>query len=293
MPKRETKNYTPEVADVEGLIRDPFTYHCLHCSELAVILTEALETLPRRRTDGAFVVVPPSRGGGRTVHRNGLVEGDCRLLKREAGVERQYRWLCRGCRLVLAYRCSPFGDAAVDTLYLKTGALTRNASLNLVALGDRRAAVPGSIASTTLGVRMVVHLAIGAPVPIAVVDILNTAVLLQVKSSIKKEILHQLVERFLASLLGVPDTHVGVAALREADRVPEAGEPIPNPTLDDLALGRPLERVVTVRADLSPRLVLDRLLQSWTNTGRLLPPVATPSDPPPPVGPPPPAGPRA
>ena len=43
MPKRETKNYTPETAFVEGLIHDPFTFFCVYCSEFAIILDVPLE----------------------------------------------------------------------------------------------------------------------------------------------------------------------------------------------------------------------------------------------------------
>ena len=52
------------------------------------------------------------------LHRNNMEEGDCKLLKREKGTERQYRWLCRGCKLVLAYRSTDFKDSG-GALYLK------------------------------------------------------------------------------------------------------------------------------------------------------------------------------
>ena len=96
--KRETKNYTPETADVEGLINDPFPYFCFHCSEWAIILDTALERLPRRKTDCAFVI--PNTG--KHLLKNNMAEGGCKMLKREKGTERLYRWLCRGCRLVIA-----------------------------------------------------------------------------------------------------------------------------------------------------------------------------------------------
>eukprot|EP00668_Euglena_longa_P014175 GGOE01018151.1.p1 GENE.GGOE01018151.1~~GGOE01018151.1.p1 ORF type:complete len:273 (-),score=88.73 GGOE01018151.1:223-1041(-) len=260
--KRETKNYTPEMADVEGLIRDPYTFYCVNCSEFAVILTDPLEKLPRRKTDNAFVVTNDEE----VMYRNNMLEGDCKLLKREGGAERQYRWLCRGCKLVLAYRSGDFKDAAHRALYLKDGALTRNSSLNLVALADVAASVPDCIATTSLGVQVTLHLSMGANVPCAVVDILNDAVLLQLKSSIKKEIIHRLLERFLASLLEVSETLVGVTMLKETDRPKPEGGAVPGDNSDKERL---LERAVVIRADVTPRFVLEKLVQSFTNTGRL------------------------
>eukprot|EP00667_Euglena_gracilis_P019387 EG_transcript_20788 len=258
--KRETKNYTPEMADVEGLIRDPFTFYCVNCSEFALILTDPLEKLPRRKTDSAFVVT----NADEALLRNNMMEGDCKLLKREGGAERQYRWLCRGCKLVLAYRSADFKDGTHRSLYLKDGMLTRNSSLNLVALADAAASVPECISTMPLGVQVILHLSMGATVPCAVVDILEKAVLLQLKSSIKKEIIHRLLERFLASLLDVSETLVGVTVLKETEKQkPETpGEP-------DSGKERLLERAVVIRADVTPRFVLDKLVQSFTNTGRL------------------------
>ena len=82
-----------------------FSSSCLRF--LSFVQTVLLEALPRRRTDGSFIIDEKAH-----VCKRALVEGGLKLIRRKpqpalgvaGGIERQYRELCKGCSLPIAYR---------------------------------------------------------------------------------------------------------------------------------------------------------------------------------------------
>lgn len=94
-------------------------YYCAYCGAHALILDRLISDLPTRSTDHARVV-RTSKVQSKLI----LDEGPCVQIKRTSTlVERQYRYLCKGCGLTLAYRSNPFDDIVNQKyLYLIDGA---------------------------------------------------------------------------------------------------------------------------------------------------------------------------
>ncbi|XP_073822005.1 STING ER exit protein [Musca autumnalis] len=77
-------------------------YYCL-CGKLSLILNCSLEKLPLRRTDGARVI-----NGKQHAHKLTYLEGGIEYIRRkEKGIEKQYRFNCKSCKLPLYYRHDP------------------------------------------------------------------------------------------------------------------------------------------------------------------------------------------
>ena len=100
MPKRATHTFESEK---DGLQDEALNvYFCMCCGESALILGNAkqsLNSLPRRKTDGAYVLDKES-----TVFKLKTNQGEKKLLKREKGYERQHRLVCGSCGVFVAYR---------------------------------------------------------------------------------------------------------------------------------------------------------------------------------------------
>ncbi|KAL2919655.1 STING ER exit protein [Polyrhizophydium stewartii] len=90
-------------------------YYCAVCSEYLLALDTELEKLPRRRTDGAFIVNKERRTATFKTE-----EGKTLLIQRAAGFERQQRQHCPGCQLLVAYAES----ADAPFTYVVDGALS-------------------------------------------------------------------------------------------------------------------------------------------------------------------------
>lgn len=89
-------------------------YFCTFCGAHSLILDVLVSELPCRQSDRSRVV-------SLSKHATQLLldEGPCVKLKRGGGlVEKQYRYLCKGCGLPLAYLSHPFKDSANRFLYL-------------------------------------------------------------------------------------------------------------------------------------------------------------------------------
>lgn len=74
-----------------------FVYYCL-CGQLALILDTTIEKLPLRRVDEARVIDAKFHA-----YKLSSVEGTEVFLKREKGVERQFRQKCKHCGLWVFY----------------------------------------------------------------------------------------------------------------------------------------------------------------------------------------------
>ena len=78
------------------------TLHCTHCTHYAAILSSPLDALPLRHTDGAHILQTDKH-----MFKLKLRQGNVVALRRERGVEKQWRWNCQHCQLPVAYQCQP------------------------------------------------------------------------------------------------------------------------------------------------------------------------------------------
>jgi len=124
MPKRATHTFESEK---DGLKEEKLgIQYCMTCGESVLILGEqtALTDMPRRRTDGAFVL----EQGSAVFKLNAQPKGT-KVLKRVGGYERQHRLGCWSCGVLLAYRCEEGDDAKLT--YLLADATGQQADLYL------------------------------------------------------------------------------------------------------------------------------------------------------------------
>ncbi|KAG1148688.1 hypothetical protein G6F38_003329 [Rhizopus arrhizus] len=94
-----------------------YVYYCL-CSEFLLVIDADLRQLPRRRTDNSFIV-----SNVRRTYKLSAEAGDCVLLKRRDGYEKQYRYHCPRCELPVAYEMNEQRKSGAYT-YILEGALT-------------------------------------------------------------------------------------------------------------------------------------------------------------------------
>ena len=106
-------NYTNEDSVVSS--DDFFQYYCRICGMPALIASVPLENVYRRRTDESYILECD-----RTVHKKYLVRTKLIVLKREdgkyklskltlfPGLEKQYRWRCKECNVVIGYQSYDF-----------------------------------------------------------------------------------------------------------------------------------------------------------------------------------------
>ena len=90
---------------------------CAACEKPAVVLSEPLSMQPKRGTDGSSAIKQA------LIVKSMMIEGDTKMIKRQKGVEKQYRWKCPGCDLTLCYQSTPF-DSTTKFLFAMAGALT-------------------------------------------------------------------------------------------------------------------------------------------------------------------------
>ncbi|KAI8085169.1 uncharacterized protein BX664DRAFT_284237 [Halteromyces radiatus] len=72
-------------------------YYCL-CSEFLLVIDAELQLLPRRKTDNAIIIDNRQRTYKLTAEAKQPV-----ILKRGEGFEKQYRYHCPRCELLIAY----------------------------------------------------------------------------------------------------------------------------------------------------------------------------------------------
>ncbi|CAM6106012.1 unnamed protein product [Calypogeia fissa] len=93
-------------------------YQCSACSHFCIKLALPLTELPARKTDGSRVVDMAKD----LVHLM-CAKGGVKLLKREKGTEKQYRYNCELCDLCVGYRSAPY-EEETKFLYILPKALT-------------------------------------------------------------------------------------------------------------------------------------------------------------------------
>ncbi|CAI6007290.1 unnamed protein product [Closterium sp. NIES-65] len=95
-------------------------YRCAACNHFCFKFARPLSALPERRTDGSRVVEAAT-----DLVTMMAVKGGQKLLKREKGVERQFRYNCELCDACIAYRPVPY-DQDCKYIYLFPEALTES-----------------------------------------------------------------------------------------------------------------------------------------------------------------------
>ena len=94
---------------------------CSACKKLAFVTKEHCDKQPKRGTDDSTVIK------WSLIVKSTMVEGEKKLIKREKGVEKQFRWSCVGCGLTLGYQSTPWvGDARY--VFALKGALSCSAT---------------------------------------------------------------------------------------------------------------------------------------------------------------------
>ncbi|KAI8973536.1 hypothetical protein BDF20DRAFT_882909 [Mycotypha africana] len=92
-------------------------YYCL-CSEFLLAIDADLRKLPKRKTDNAVIV-----SNTRRTYKLTAQAGECVLLQRREGYEKQFRYHCPRCNLVIAYEMNDVRKSGPYT-YILDGALT-------------------------------------------------------------------------------------------------------------------------------------------------------------------------
>merc|ERR1711862_1037375 len=109
------QNFTSEDSILVG-DKKLFTCYCSICGELAVTCDADVKTLPRRSTDRALAL-----DEAMYFHKKYANFGEKILLKRQNGVEKQFRFYCRQCRQPLGYRSSPPTETSKFSYFYKDG----------------------------------------------------------------------------------------------------------------------------------------------------------------------------
>ena len=96
-----------------------------------------MHTLPRRKTDAAFVI------DGKRPFKHKLKEGECKSIKREGGVEKQYRWVC-SCGVPVCYQSTEF-STETPYIYIIDSAVSLNPSMVSLYWRDQGKRLPACV----------------------------------------------------------------------------------------------------------------------------------------------------
>merc|ERR1712216_878180 len=89
-----------------------FTCYCSICGELCVTCDGDVNTMPKRSTDSAIAL-----DEAMYFHKKYANFGEKILLRRQNGVEKQYRFYCKQCRQPLGYRPSKANEVSKYTYF--------------------------------------------------------------------------------------------------------------------------------------------------------------------------------
>lgn len=111
--RRWERNYC---SDDNGLQDDcpVHTYYCSYCLEPSLLIDAKLPSLKLRKADGARVMQEDKH-----LFKRMMNEGEIKYIKREKGIERQYRLVCKECGLLLCYRPVPMGQKSKYCYFVK------------------------------------------------------------------------------------------------------------------------------------------------------------------------------
>jgi len=91
------------------------TYYCL-CGQMTLIIDCAIENLPLRKRDGARVI-----DGSKHAHKITSDPDETVFLKRDEGIEKQHRFKCKRCGLLLYYMHNVVGNV----IFIVRGAVSK------------------------------------------------------------------------------------------------------------------------------------------------------------------------
>jgi len=100
-------------------------YYCI-CGEFILVIDVSLASLPRRKTDGSIVIRSRDSelGKAKTFKMNATTKEPV-LVERQGGHERQYRFHCPRCSLLIGYQCTPPPVKSGPYVYIVKGALSQ------------------------------------------------------------------------------------------------------------------------------------------------------------------------
>ncbi|EDR12915.1 uncharacterized protein LACBIDRAFT_311935 [Laccaria bicolor S238N-H82] len=128
MPKVVSRSAVSSSADAQPTASSATSlrvYYCI-CGEFILVIDKSLAALPRRKTDEAIIIrCQDSDQGGQRVFKLNAIASDPILLERANGHEKQYRFQCPRCSLVIGYQSSPPPVKSASFLYVVKGALTQ------------------------------------------------------------------------------------------------------------------------------------------------------------------------
>lgn len=107
-------NFTSEDSIVIGE-KSLRSFYCSICGEHSVASEMDVSKLPRRSTDRAKALDEAAH-----FHKKYVNFGERILLRRQNGVERQYRFYCKQCRQPLGYRPNPPSETSKFTYFYPT-----------------------------------------------------------------------------------------------------------------------------------------------------------------------------
>ncbi|ETW83910.1 hypothetical protein HETIRDRAFT_314634 [Heterobasidion irregulare TC 32-1] len=101
-------------------------YYCI-CGEFVLVIDKTLASLPQRKTDEAIIIRSQDSDDGKArIFKLNAKPGDPVLVERShGGHERQYRFRCPRCTLLIGYQTTPPPVKSAPFLYILKGALTQ------------------------------------------------------------------------------------------------------------------------------------------------------------------------
>lgn len=114
--KQFEKQYQQQVTLEDKNVTRIFCGACAtFCVSLKIPPPKEFSTLPRRKTDGNVVV-----NSKKYLKIKRLTKGAVTKIKRDGGIEVQYRWQCGGCGIPVAYQSEPHETGAKHILLITT-----------------------------------------------------------------------------------------------------------------------------------------------------------------------------
>eukprot|EP00347_Sterkiella_histriomuscorum_P018691 403344543 len=104
--KKVAQRFNKEQPPQETLEQKFHTYYCAVCGQIALVMSHKLEDLKLRRTDDAMIVEVDQHFHKKLLQR----QPKFTVLHRENGIEKQFRWKCKECQIVIGYQCSDFQE---------------------------------------------------------------------------------------------------------------------------------------------------------------------------------------
>lgn len=176
MPKRATHTFESEKDGAKDKALQ--SAYCLYCGTCCLVSDAPLDSLPRRRTDGATVLDPSS-----VVFKLLAAAGQNAVVIRRSPTtaERQWRHACVKCGLAVAYRCAPAGGSAPVPTFVIPGALGPHPAISA------EASIPKAVQAVgDRSVRVALEVGVGA-VKAAIMAITDTEVVVHVTSTNRRD----------------------------------------------------------------------------------------------------------